>query len=99
MRSDRQATRALSASPIRNGRSPNPKNDRIYAPMIETKWSRRLRLHRFPMPNPKPLETAVSFWAGKVPAETIAELTSRGIHTGQLGIPGDFALTAAPKWQ
>ena len=51
------------------------------------------------MQNPKPLETAVMFWAGKDPAQTIAELTTRGIHSGQLGIPGDLDLTCAPKWR
>jgi L-ribulose-5-phosphate 3-epimerase len=38
------------------------------------------------------------FWAGQDPAQTIADLTSRGIHTGQLGIPGDLDLTCAAKW-
>ncbi len=48
---------------------------------------------------PQPLETAVMFWAGKDPDETIRELTTRGIHAGQLGIPGDLDLTCAPEWR
>jgi sugar phosphate isomerase/epimerase len=51
------------------------------------------------MPNPKPLETAVMFWAGANPAETIADLTNRGIQSGQLGIPGDLDLNCAKQWQ
>jgi sugar phosphate isomerase/epimerase len=48
---------------------------------------------------PEPLETAVMFWAGRDPAETIAELTRLGIHSGQLGIPGDLDLSCAPQWR
>ena len=51
------------------------------------------------MNNPKPSETAVMFWAGQNPAQTIAELTTLGIHSGQLGIPGDLDLTCALAWR
>jgi sugar phosphate isomerase/epimerase len=46
-----------------------------------------------------PLETAVMFWAGRDPAETLSELTSLGIQSGQLGIPGDLDLACAPQWR
>lgn len=39
------------------------------------------------------------FWAGRDPAQTIAELTRLGIHSGQLGIPGDLDLACAPQWR
>ena len=39
------------------------------------------------------------FWAGRDPAETIAELTQLGIRCGQLGIPGDLDLACAPQWR
>jgi sugar phosphate isomerase/epimerase len=43
------------------------------------------------------------FWAGGDPAETIAELTRLGIHSGQLGLPGDLelnsALSCASQWR
>ena len=52
-----------------------------------------------PMHTSEPFETAVMFWAGRDPAETIAELTSLGIHSGQLGIPGDLDLNCAPQWR
>src|SRR3954470_13717203 len=51
------------------------------------------------MHTPKPLETAVMFWAGRDPAETLAELTSLGIRSGQLGLPGDLDLSCAPRWR
>ena len=51
------------------------------------------------MPQSEPLETAVMFWAGGDPAQTIAELISLGIHSGQLGIPGDLDLSCAPQWR
>ena len=44
-------------------------------------------------------ETAVMFWAGRDPAQTIAELTRLGIRSGQLGLPGDLDLTCAPQWR
>ncbi len=34
----------------------------------------------------------VMFWAGRDPAETLAELTDLGFRDGQLGIPGEIAL-------
>ncbi len=48
---------------------------------------------------PEPFETAVMFWAGRDPAETIAELTELGIRSGQLGLPGDLDLACAPLWR
>lgn len=39
------------------------------------------------------------FWAGGDPAQTIAELTALGIHSGQLGIPGDLDVSCAPQWR
>src|SRR5258708_22563792 len=47
----------------------------------------------------RPLETAVMFWAGGDPAQTIAELTALGIRSGQLGIPGDLDMSCAPQWR
>ncbi len=44
-------------------------------------------------------ETAVMFWAGKDPAESLAELTALGIRSGQLGLPGDLDLSCAPHWR
>jgi sugar phosphate isomerase/epimerase len=50
-------------------------------------------------------ETAVMFWAGRGgkdgndPAETLAELTALGIHSGQLGLPGDLDLACATQWR
>ncbi len=42
----------------------------------------------------------VMFWAGRNPAETLAELTGLGIHHGQLGIPGDLTLSGqAAAWK
>ncbi len=51
------------------------------------------------MQTPQPFETAVMFWAGRDPAQTLAELTALGIHSGQLGIPGDLDLSCAPQWR
>lgn len=51
------------------------------------------------MHKPEPLETAVMFWAGRDPAQTIAELTALGIRSGQLGIPGDLDVACAPQWR
>ncbi len=39
------------------------------------------------------------FWAGQDPSEPIAKLTALGIHSGQLGIPGDLSLECAPLWR
>ncbi len=44
-------------------------------------------------------ETAVMFWAGRDPAQTLAELTALGIHSGQLGLPGDLDLNCARQWR
>lgn len=49
--------------------------------------------------SPEPLETAVMFWAGQDPAQTIAELTRLGIRSGQLGLPGDLDPACAPQWR
>jgi sugar phosphate isomerase/epimerase len=35
------------------------------------------------------------FWAGRDPAETLREVQSLGINTGQLGVPGDLVLDGA----
>jgi sugar phosphate isomerase/epimerase len=45
------------------------------------------------------LEIAVMFWAGRDPSETLDELVRMGIHTGQLGIPGDYNLDDAHAWK
>jgi len=47
----------------------------------------------------EPLETAVMFWAGRDPAETLEELTRLGLRCGQLGLPGDLDLTCASAWK
>ena len=52
-----------------------------------------------PVNEPPPFEIAVMFWAGEDPAETLAALTQLGIHSGQLGIPGDLDLSCAPAWR
>jgi sugar phosphate isomerase/epimerase len=39
------------------------------------------------------------FWAGRDPADTIAELTRLGIRSGQLCLPGDLDLSCAPQWR
>lgn len=51
------------------------------------------------MPTPEAFETAVMFWAGRDPAQTLAELTRLGIHCGQLGLPGDLDTGCAPQWR
>lgn len=50
------------------------------------------------MPNLKELETAVMFWAGGDPEQTLARLTRLGIRCGQLGIPGDLDLNCVSEW-
>jgi sugar phosphate isomerase/epimerase len=47
----------------------------------------------------EPLETGVMFWAGRDPAETLAELKRLGVRCGQLGVPGDLDLSGAAAWQ
>jgi L-ribulose-5-phosphate 3-epimerase len=39
------------------------------------------------------------FWAGGDPVQTLAELIALGLHSGQLGLPGDLDLTCAPQWR
>ncbi len=39
------------------------------------------------------LETAVLFWAGENPDETLAPLKRLGIRCGQIGLRGDFDLS------
>ena len=40
------------------------------------------------------------FWAGRDPLETVREIKSLGVRSGQLGIPGDLGLSgAAPAWK
>jgi sugar phosphate isomerase/epimerase len=46
----------------------------------------------------EPFEIGVMFWAGRDPAETLAELTAMGVRCGQLGIPGDLDTACAPAW-
>jgi hypothetical protein len=50
------------------------------------------------MPNLKELETAVMFWAGGDPEQTLARLMRLGIRCGQLGIPGDLDLNCVSEW-
>ncbi len=52
------------------------------------------------MPDLKPLEIGVMFWAGRDPLETIREVKGLGVRCGQLGIPGDLDLDgAAEAWK
>jgi sugar phosphate isomerase/epimerase len=51
------------------------------------------------LPDLKDFETAVVFWAGGDPAETIAEVTRLGVRCGQLAIPGELDLSCAPLWR
>ncbi len=52
------------------------------------------------MPDLKPLEIGVMFWAGRDPLETIREVKGLGVRCGQLGIPGDLELDgAADAWK
>jgi sugar phosphate isomerase/epimerase len=44
----------------------------------------------------KPLEPAVMFWAGR---DQVSEMRALGVRCGQLGIPGDFEMTAAAAAQ
>jgi len=44
-------------------------------------------------------ETAVMFWAGRDPAQTLAELTALGLQSGQLGLPGNLDLSCAAQWR
>ena len=48
----------------------------------------------------KPFEIGVMFWAGRDPAETLAELKKLGATCGQMGIAGDLNLKGlAPEWK
>src|SRR5258708_6636249 len=51
------------------------------------------------MSNLKELETAVMFWAGGDPGQTLAPLTRLGIRCGQIGIPGDLNLNCVSQWK
>lgn len=51
------------------------------------------------MPVMTDLETAVIFWAGRDPAETLAELRDLGVRCGQIGLPGDLDLSCAAAWK
>src|SRR5258708_5755349 len=39
------------------------------------------------------------FWAGRDPAETLAELKALGVNCGQIGIAGDLDLACAGAWR
>jgi L-ribulose-5-phosphate 3-epimerase len=45
------------------------------------------------------LETGVMFWAGRDPAETLAELKGLGVRCGQLALPGDLDVACAGEWR
>lgn len=46
------------------------------------------------------LEIGVMFWAGRDPVETLHELKSLGVRSGQIGIPGDLNLNGeAERWK
>jgi sugar phosphate isomerase/epimerase len=52
------------------------------------------------MPNLSELEVGVMIWAGRDPVETLREVKSLGVRSGQLAIPGDMALAgAAESWK
>jgi L-ribulose-5-phosphate 3-epimerase len=51
------------------------------------------------MSDMQPLETGVMFWAGRNPAETLAELTALGVRCGQLALPGDLDLSCVGAWR
>ncbi len=44
---------------------------------------------------PNDLEIGVMFWAGRDPLETVREIKSLGVRSGQLAIPGDLILDPA----
>lgn len=50
------------------------------------------------MPNLRELETAVMFWAGEDPEQSLGPLRRIGIRCGQLGIPGDLDLNCVTEW-
>ena len=46
------------------------------------------------------LKPGVMLWAGRNPSETLVELTTMGVHDGQLGIPGALKLAGlAAQWK
>lgn len=47
------------------------------------------------MPDLKKQEVGVMFWAGR---DQLADFTAEGIHYGQLGVGGDYALGSAAVW-
>lgn len=47
------------------------------------------------MPDLKPLEVGLMFWAGRDAPQTLREVKSFGVHCGQLGIPGSMQLESA----
>ena len=49
-------------------------------------------------PRFEPLEIGVMFWAGRDPAQTLAELRALGVRYGQLGLPGDLDPACAEAW-
>ncbi|HXG33008.1 MAG TPA: sugar phosphate isomerase/epimerase family protein [Bryobacteraceae bacterium] len=52
------------------------------------------------MPDLKPMEVGVMFWAGPDPVQTLREVKGLGVRCGQMGIPGDMKLDgAAPAWK
>jgi sugar phosphate isomerase/epimerase len=52
------------------------------------------------MPDLKPMEVGVMFWAGPEPVQTLREVKALGVRCGQMGIPGDMQLDgAAPAWK
>ncbi|MEZ5400871.1 MAG: sugar phosphate isomerase/epimerase family protein [Bryobacteraceae bacterium] len=53
------------------------------------------------MPDLKPLEAGVMFWAGRNALETVREVKGLGVRSGQLLIPGPVAadLPAAAEWK
>jgi len=46
-----------------------------------------------------PLEIGVMFWAGRDPAQTLAEMRALGVRCGQLGLSGDLDLSCAEAWR
>lgn len=52
------------------------------------------------MPDLKPMEVGVMFWAGPDPVQTLRDVKALGVRCGQMGIPGDMKLDgAAPAWK
>ncbi|MCS6951444.1 MAG: sugar phosphate isomerase/epimerase [Bryobacterales bacterium] len=52
------------------------------------------------MPDLKPMEVGVMFWAGPDPIETLRDVKALGVRCGQMGIPGEMKLDgAASAWK